>query len=180
MLDSGAIKIVNQLFVEMLAISPAFKQTWPTEHLYKATKRQWVLAFEDAGIHSFEEIKAGIRRLRLNSKPFVPSPGEFISMCRTLPEDVGAPTAREAYKEALTKSGASYLEAGKDKGWSHPAVKLAAASIGSHDISHKLEHEVFGRFEEVYLDLCSEFGSGKNMERIEMSKPDSVSEITGL
>lgn len=146
--DNLAIKIINQLFQDLVAINPAFKQAWPTEKEFTQTKRQWMLAFQEAGINSFEQIKLGVQKVRQRASPFVPTPGEFIKLCKATPEDVGAPPTREAYLEACCKSYPSY---GDDKHWSHPAVEMARNKVDPYRLTNLPERETYKDFERAYL-----------------------------
>ena len=177
MIDSTTASIVNELFAALIAINPAFKQAWPTEVELKATKRQWILAFQESNITSLEQVKKGMKMVRKQTSPFIPSPGAFINLCKATPEDAGAPNARQAYIEAVNKSGASYGQPGKPKTWTHELVGLAARTVGSFKVSRGLQNEVFPEFQEVYLQLCDEFVSGRNMNRIEEAKVESFSQL---
>ncbi len=75
-------KIVNKLFLTFTSIFPAFKQAWPTEIEFENAKREWIKAFNQVGLKDIEEIKKGVDRFRIETTPFVPSPGQFIEMCR--------------------------------------------------------------------------------------------------
>lgn len=74
--------IVNQLFFALQSIFPAFKQAWPSEALYDKAKIEWTKAFVQAGINNSEKISIGLSKCRLMNTPWIPSPGEFIAMCK--------------------------------------------------------------------------------------------------
>lgn len=74
--------IIHDLFETLKAISPAFKQAWPSDKEYNMAKYQWILAFMQCGLKDGEKIKRGVDRFRLLGKAFVPTPGEFIALCR--------------------------------------------------------------------------------------------------
>lgn len=75
-------KIVNKLFLTFQSIFPAFKQAWPTETEFENAKREWMKAFKQVGLKDIEIIKMGVAKFRLLETPFVPSPGQFIAMCK--------------------------------------------------------------------------------------------------
>ena len=182
-MDSTTRRVVNDLFRALIAINPAFRQAWPSEVELKATKRQWMIAFEEAGIRSLEQLKSGLRRVRHSPSPFIPSPGQFIAMCKANPADVGAPEPRSAYLEAIKNSSKAYLAVGEEKRWSHPAVALAADTVSSMDLRSKPESIMFPLFQSSYLDICNEYHAGRNMNRIEGKESEQIeskSEITGL
>lgn len=82
--DNRTIDIVNALFERIVAINPAFRQAWPTEHEFKMTKKEWVIAFIEAKLSDVEQIKRGLSEMRLSTSPFIPSPGQFIQWCRPI------------------------------------------------------------------------------------------------
>ncbi len=165
--DDMAVEIINRLFAELVAINPAFKQAWPTEREFQATKQQWMMAFQDAGINSFEQIRKGLKAIRLSPSPFVPAPGEFIRLCRPSPEEINAPSAREAYLEACLKSHPGY---GDEKRWSHPAVELARNKVRPYRLCNLPEKETYKEFEKAYLEACEQIISGRNLNQIEEAK----------
>lgn len=167
--DDNAIDIVNQLFEKLTVIMPAFKQSWPNEGDFKLAKKEWMLAFRDANINSLEQLKNGINKFRKLPKAFVPSPGEFIAMCRQTPEEMGAPSIDVAYNEACTKYHPSY---GPNKNWSHPAVKHAAESYGQ-EIHKGTIKETKSKFEKIYLDSCQQYQDGKILNQLEDKNKDT-------
>ncbi|CAB4148575.1 Replication P [uncultured Caudovirales phage] len=82
--EDKTIAIVNILFERIIAINPAFKQAWPTEHEFKLTKKEWIVAFTDAKLNDIEQVKIGLAVMRMNPSPFIPSPGQFILWCRPI------------------------------------------------------------------------------------------------
>jgi hypothetical protein len=178
-MDATTTKIVNELFETLVAINPAFKQAWPSEREFKATKLQWMIAFEEADIRSFEELRKGVKAIRARANPFIPSPGEFIAMCKLSPEDIGAPGVATAYLEACRKSHPSF---GPDKDWSHPAVGYARNRVGSHKLCNLPESHTISDFKLHYFDALKQFMLGRNINQIERHKQEtvSVSEITGM
>lgn len=75
-------KLINHLFRVLTAIFPAFKQAWPTESEFEMSKREWIKAFKQANLTHTEDMKRGVDKYRLLTTPFVPSPGQFIAMCK--------------------------------------------------------------------------------------------------
>lgn len=164
MTNQKTSEIVNQLFERLISINPAFKQAWPTESEFKATKKEWVLAFVDSGISSIEQIKSGIKKLRLDPSPFIPSPGEFIKLCTPEPEDIGAPNVDLAYDEACKKSHPSY---GKVKNWSHKAVEYARNKMGAFRLINYSRAETYPDFKKAYYDAINELLKNINTNQIE-------------
>lgn len=72
------------------------------------------------------QLQKGLRKVARFSGFF--NQAAFIGLClQTSPEDVGAPSADEAYLESCRNAGAMHSAS-----WSHPAVFHAAADTGIH------------------------------------------------
>jgi len=80
--DHETAEIVNKLFRVFQGIFPAFRQAWPTEQEFNFAKKEWVKAFLQADMTDIAIIKLGVDKFRLMDSPFVPSPGQFIKMCK--------------------------------------------------------------------------------------------------
>jgi len=171
--DVTTTAIVNQLFNRLLAMNPAFKQSWPTEAEFKATKKEWILAFQDARIDSVEKVQKGLKELRLSPSPFVPSPGEFISMCRLTPEDIGAPPVEQAFDEACRQA---HPQSWKPN-WSHAIVMHAYQRTGSSVFLNSKKETSYKKFQQHYDQACLDYQDGKIMAQIEYKTPFSKSDI---
>lgn len=87
-------EIFNELFRQLLAVFPALAGK-SAEDLNEM-RRQWLLAFRENGISTIEQINAGMRVARRQEKPFMPSPGQFVTWCRSEQAvAVGLPDANE-------------------------------------------------------------------------------------
>ncbi|EKS6407726.1 replication protein P [Enterobacter hormaechei] len=74
-------QIINGLFVQLAAAFPASLVNRSQEDMNEI-RRQWVLAFKENGITTLEQVEAGMRMVRRQDRPFLPSPGQFIKWCR--------------------------------------------------------------------------------------------------
>lgn len=74
-------QIINGLFVQLAAAFPASLVNRSQEDVNEI-RRQWVLAFKENGINTMEQVEAGMRQVRRQERPFLPSPGQFIKWCR--------------------------------------------------------------------------------------------------
>lgn len=82
--------LINQLFIRLCALFPAFKQAWPNQEVYNCAKRMWTAAFIESGLNNWQEIEKGLLKFSLLTNPFVPTAGQFIQMCKneiTPPKD---------------------------------------------------------------------------------------------
>lgn len=167
--DDMTIKIVNEIFDRLLAMSPGYRAAWPTENSFQATKREWMNAFKLANLTNVNRIKKGLDKARLNPNPFIPSPGQFIDWCKVEPEDIGAPDTNKAYDEACRLSHPCET----NKNWSHDAIRLAAQQTGSHFLRTEAKTKSFPIFEKNYFKAIEEYDLGRNMHRIEDARKDT-------
>lgn len=72
--------IINGLFVQLAAAFPASLVNRSQEDVNEI-RRQCVLAFKENGITTLEQVEAGMRMVRRQDRPFLPSPGQFIKWC---------------------------------------------------------------------------------------------------
>lgn len=154
--ENDGMFVVNSLFTQLIAINPAFKQSWPTEDEFERAKLIWIEAFRLAGINSVNQIRKGLQRVLLDPSPFIPAPGKFISWCQPSPEDIGAPSSIQAFKEAsLQCNPATFV-----KEWSHPCVKEAYRRTGTHQFLNGKEIETRKMFVDFYEQVCKQYSEG--------------------
>jgi len=104
-----AIEIFNDLFRQLRATFPAMMATIKDQEQLNELKRQWVKAIAENQIYRTDQIEAGMRMARRHEKPFLPSPGEFISWCKTADAtryDLPEPDA--LYQAVMTFRGARF------------------------------------------------------------------------
>lgn len=78
-----AERLVDALFKQLKQLFPAAEQTnLKTPAQEAAAKQQWIAAFAEGGIHTREQVSAGMRHARASESPFWPSPGQFIRWCK--------------------------------------------------------------------------------------------------
>lgn len=97
-----AIAIFNDLFKQLRAIFPAMMANIHDQDQFDEMRRQWVKAIAENEIYHSEQIEAGMKRARQHEKPFLPSPGEFISWCKEgMTSRYGLPDAQELYDSVM-------------------------------------------------------------------------------
>lgn len=83
-LNDDQIALVNMLFVRLRAIFPASEATaFKTAEAEAATKQEWLRAFARNGINTREQLRAGLNIAGDSTSPFWPSPGQFVSWCKS-------------------------------------------------------------------------------------------------
>lgn len=175
-------RIVNKLFLTFTGLFPAFRQSWPTDSEFESAKREWMKAFKLANFTDIQAIEIGLNRFRLLSKPFVPTPGEFMAMCKVSAEDIGLKTPEMAFREACEKSHPSH----PDKTFSHPTIKFARDWTGSFYLLNSPRSKSFPMFEKNYEEAVKQFINNKNLNQIEQEpvqrrherrEPESISKF---
>jgi len=97
-----AIDIFNDLFKQLRATFPAMMATIKDQEQLNELRRQWVKAIAENEIYHSEQIEAGMKRARQHDKPFLPSPGEFISWCKAgTASKFGLPDASDLYEAVM-------------------------------------------------------------------------------
>ncbi len=168
-IDEGTAKVINYIFKRLKGCIPALKYHADCMTSLDSIRAEYTYAFMRSGIGSINAINRGIDKLVDNGSKFLPAPGEFIKLCKAAPEDINAPSVKEAYYEACLKSHPSY---GDDKKWTHPAVEMARNTVRPYKLNNLPEKETYKEFESAYLDACSQLSSGCNTAQIEQSKKD--------
>jgi len=140
--------IINQLFRDLRSIHSAWRQAWPNQAAYDASKLTWLRAFIENGVCTQEQIDIGLTRCRAENTDFIPSPGKFVHMCVPLPEMIGLPSVETAYEQALRNCHPAMR--GQEK-WFHPAVYHATAAAGFHSLPLLSRELGLASFEKRYM-----------------------------
>lgn len=75
-------EIVNQLFVRMAAIKPAWQTAYKgNQELLDQARREWLKGFKENGINTLELLEKGLAKAREDQSDFWPSVGKFIGWC---------------------------------------------------------------------------------------------------
>lgn len=128
--DQKAETIVNEIFLTMAAISPAYKQAWGKQELYDRAKREWKKAIVEANLYDHKRIRLGMRWLRQSISPFIPSPGQFIQACKPSYKALGLPSPDDAFAIALKFN--SLYEKNKPK--IHDVINHTIVQTGSFEL----------------------------------------------
>lgn len=98
-IPDGAIRAVNQLFIQLRAIFPAWKNSFPDADSYREAKRIWLETLVNEKITTIEQLQNGIARAKKSKNPFWPSVGEFVEWCKAVDyEALGLPDEDKLYK----------------------------------------------------------------------------------
>lgn len=131
-INSTLVVAINELFKELRSIRSAWRQAWPDQETYRASKRQWFQAFLEEGVCTQGQIDFGMTQVRKQPGDFIPSPGQFIEWCKPTPEMLGLPPLAAAHREACRNAHPGMAGQGK---WSHDAVWHAAKECGFESLN---------------------------------------------
>jgi hypothetical protein len=159
-----ALLIINQLFLDLKAIFPAWKAAFPSTLIEQCAKKEWIKAFIENGIGQTEQLKLGVKKARNYSQPFFPSCGQFIAWCKPDLEDYGLWPVDVALKMVVDGHKRQ-----------HEVLYLAAKSTGMSNLrkmSHKALLPLFARNYDI---ACARFISGEDLGTvIPLALPEKV------
>lgn len=164
-------EVVNDLFRRLRGIFPAWRQAWPSTEALDAAKSEWIKEFAEQGIRTLEQIEFGLQNCRKLKKPFAPSVGEFIAMCRQAPEMLGLLTADKAFREACRNAHPSMAGIAV---WSHDAVYHAACESGFHNLNTLAQDASWRLFERNYEIAMRAVIAGEPLRKMPLALPDRV------
>lgn len=170
-LNRKTAAVINDLFRDLRSICTAWKQAWPDQATYTASKQQWLTAFLEAGISSPEQLQFGLMRCRQSGVAFIPPPGEFIQWCQPSPEMLGLPPLAVAFREACRNAHPAM--AGKGK-WSHDAVWHAAKECGFENLNRLATDLSSKLFERNYTIAVRRLVAGEPLQRMPLALPAEV------
>lgn len=173
-LDPITIQIVDEIFIELQGLIPAYAYTWSSVPVVNACKMAWIRAFMYANLTDLNMINHGLNELSIKKSTFMPSPGEFIELCKPSPESLGIPNLEKAYDEACKNSHFSKTE----KQWSHKAVFHAWKETGSYALSHFPRSQSFPMFKRNYEITINHITNGQHLTEIPLGINNHASSST--
>jgi len=81
-ISKGDIDFINELFKQLTAIKPAWKNAFENKAQIGESKKQWIKGFIESGINDPSMIEVGLSEARRDPNDFMPSVGRFIEWCR--------------------------------------------------------------------------------------------------
>jgi len=164
-------RLINELFGQLRAIYPAWKQAWTSESLYRSAKAAWTQALLDAGVSDWSLIERGLAWCRASGSDFIPSAGKFIQHCWPSPAELGAPEVEQAYREAHRYSHPAMV--GHER-WSHPAVYHAAIKVSRHSLQVMPLKATQQMFAEAYRAVLQRMACGEVLSEPPLALPADV------
>lgn len=175
-LDPHAKDLVNKLFGFFFAICRGFEKQYHDPQRLSAEKTQWVMAFNDIGYNSLENIHLGIKKCRLETPINTPTIGQFISWCKLSPDDLGLWTKEQAYKRVFPILRKEAIDISDDQS---AIINHAIKETGIYDLKNHSESKTRPLFEHNYEIAVRDFLSGK-LKPIPKALEDQRAEILEL
>ncbi len=164
-------KIMDELFIELMSIFPAWKQALTTPQQVAHAKKTWTKAMIENGITDKRRMAIGLRVARQSNSPFLPSAGQFVEWCLPKADDYGLPDERTAYLEACQNS--HNVTTSK---WSHPAIFYAGKQTGFFLLKTAKEDKSWPMFKRNYADAVKQVKAGQVFETPERLPPPPPAE----
>lgn len=97
--NDGAAEIINNLFNELKACYPAWRQAFASRDDWHNAKRAWTKSFIENGVGTMAQVERGLASARRDENPFWCSVGQFIGWCNGGDVDCDAAFDRFIRKE---------------------------------------------------------------------------------
>lgn len=150
------------LWAKMIEIYGA---TWQRER-GKTPTSIWTQAI---GKHAASDLKRALVKCLHRHSKWPPTLPEFLACLTYSPEDYGAPSEAQAWREAQNHSHEPTMHQ-----WSHKAIRMAGRSVGWIDIQTAMgrnEQATRQRFETEYLKALALFSTGVKLLESDQEKP---------
>jgi hypothetical protein len=146
-------QVFNGLFNQLRAAFPASMANFRTQEDLNEFRRQWLLAFQENGIHSLEQVDAGMRVARRQERPFLPSPGQFVAWCKQSGGVLNI-TVENVIAEYWDWRNRSFeFTSSEQFPWSHPVMYHVCVELRHRSTERQLTHSELGREASDLLDM---------------------------
>lgn len=146
-------QVFNGLFNQLRAAFPASMSNFRTQEDLNEFRRQWLLAFQENGIHSIAQVDAGMRIARRQERPFLPSPGQFVAWCKQSGGVLNV-TTEDVITEYWDWRNRSFEFASSELfPWSKPVMYHICTELRSRSTEKQLTHSELEREASSLLDM---------------------------
>ena len=145
--------IFNNLFNELRVAFPASMANFRTQGDVNEFRRQWLMAFQENGIYSMEQVEAGMRVARSQERPFLPSPGQFVAWCKQSCGALGI-TVDQVIAEYWDWRNRSFeFTSSEQFPWSQPVMYHICVELRHRSTERQLTHGELAREAGDLLDI---------------------------
>ena len=152
-------EVVDRLFLKLegrFSTKPPFTRG---QEVIDVVKEAWAEEFERKKT-TVQQMKKGLDRIVDDGIKFFPDIGDFLSLCKPTPEELGLPSPDNAYEEACKNAHKQ-----SDLRWSHEAVKDAAVKITLHRLKCEARMYTESSFKKHYAEIVEDFVDGNRLPK---------------
>ena len=147
-----AVIIVNELFVKLKSIFPAWTNAFPNADLENYAKREWITSFIENKVLHTKQINLGLIMARKSKAPWFPSVGTFIDWCKPSLEKYGLLPAHKALRVAINGNKSKC-----------PVINLAILATGRYELRNMRHEQLLKLFTHNYEIACQRMINGENL-----------------
>ncbi|EIZ1550968.1 replication protein P [Vibrio parahaemolyticus] len=148
-------KFVNQIFTELQAAFPAWRQTFPDDKSLATAKVTWMKALVESGTTEQVQIAQGLRMARQSESDFFPSVGKFISWCQT---SATVPDRETAFAMLQHYVNREFGEIPRE-------VKAMYDMLSKSLLRNGSDGDVYRAFKRNYKFICEKLNRGESIDQ---------------
>lgn len=146
-------QVFNGLFNQLRAAFPASMANFRTQEDLNEFRRQWLLAFQENGIHSMAQVDAGMRVARSQVRPFLPSPGQFVAWCKQSGGVLNITVENVITEYWDWRNRAFEFASSEQFPWSQPVMYHICVELRHRSTERQLTHGELAREAAELLDM---------------------------
>ncbi|MEK1973818.1 replication protein P [Vibrio parahaemolyticus] len=148
-------KFVNQIFTELQAAFPAWRQTFPDDKSLATAKVTWMKALMESSTTEQTQIAQGLRMARQSDSDFFPSVGKFISWCQT---SATVPDRDTAFAMLQHYVNREFHEMPRE-------VKAMYDMLSKSLLRNGSDGDVYRAFKRNYKFICEKLNRGESIDQ---------------
>ncbi|HHY0466054.1 TPA: replication protein P [Vibrio parahaemolyticus] len=148
-------KFVNQIFTELQAAFPAWRQTFPDDKSLATAKVTWMKALVESGTTEQTQIAQGLRIARQSESDFFPSVGKFISWCQT---SATVPDRETAFAMLQHYVNREFHEMPRE-------VKAMYDMLSKSLLRNGTDGDIYRAFKRNYKFICEKLNRGESIDQ---------------
>ncbi|ELA9712776.1 hypothetical protein RG007_003365 [Vibrio parahaemolyticus] len=148
-------KFVNQIFTELQAAFPAWRQTFPDDKSLATAKVTWMKALMESSTTEQTKIAQGLRMARQSDSDFFPSVGKFISWCQT---SATVPDRDTAFAMLQHYVNREFHEIPRE-------VKAMYDMLSKSLLRNGTDGDIYRAFKRNYKFICEKLNRGESIDQ---------------
>lgn len=148
-------KFVNQIFTELQAAFPAWRQTFPDDKSLATAKVTWMKALMESSTTEQTKIAQGLRMARQSDSDFFPSVGKFISWCQT---SATVPDRETSFAMLSHYVNREFHEIPRE-------VKAMYDMLSKSLLRNGTDGDIYRAFKRNYKFICEKLNRGESIDQ---------------